>query len=53
MKGRVSLKDETKLAYEIVTINTNKKALTIREVLWNTGNDSSKIQWGSSATINL
>ena len=53
MKGRVSLKDETKLAYEIVTININKKALTIREVLWNTGNDSSKIQWGSSATINL
>ncbi|MEN9696853.1 MAG: hypothetical protein RLZ56_274 [Bacteroidota bacterium] len=53
MKGRISLKDETKLAYEIVTISTNKKALTIREVLWNTGNDSSKIQWGSSATINL
>ncbi len=53
MKGRISLKDETKLAYEIVTIDTNKKVLTVREVLWNSGSDVSNIQWGSSITVHL
>lgn len=53
MKGRSSAKDETKLAYEIVTINVIKKTLTVREVLWNATSTSGGIQWGKTITINL
>ena len=51
MKGRVSAKDETKLAFELVTINTYKKTLSVREVLWN--DLKSNIKWGDSKTIIL
>lgn len=53
MKGRVSLKDETKLAFEIISVNTNKKALTVREVLWNSNADSTNdnLKWGNSITV--
>jgi len=53
MKGRASAKDETKLAYEIVTINTNTKKLTVREVLWNQPSKTGSFTWGQIATIPL
>jgi len=53
MKGRASAKDETKLAYEIVTINTNTKKLTVREVLWNQPSKTAPFTWGQTATIPL
>jgi Calcineurin-like phosphoesterase len=53
MKGRFSAKDETKLAYEIVTINTNTKKLTVREVLWNQPSKTAPFTWGQTATISL
>jgi hypothetical protein len=52
MKGRASAKDETKLAFEIITINTNSKKLTVREVLWN-ANAFGNNHWGSTVTFNL
>ena len=52
MKGRFSLKDETKLAFELVSISTQTQKLTVREILWNS-DDASRIQWGISKTIIL
>jgi hypothetical protein len=53
MKGRVSAKDETKLAFELVTINTKTKKLTVREVLWNNPSLSNYFTWGQATTISL
>jgi len=52
MKGRYSAKDETKLSFLVVSINSNTKKMTVRECLWNshfTGN-ASAIAWGISST---
>ena len=53
MKGRFSAKDETKLAFELVTINTNTKKLTVREVLWNKPSTITTFTWGQTVTISL
>jgi hypothetical protein len=53
MKGRFSTKDETKLAFELVTINTNSGLLTIKEVLWNANLNSTKVNWGAIGSYNL
>ncbi len=53
MKGRSSAKDETKLAFELVTINTNTKKLTVREVLWNKPAMTTTFTWGQDVTISL
>ena len=51
--GFVSDQDETKLAYEIVTINTHTMLLTVREVLWNAQKNDTVINWGKSINISL
>jgi predicted MPP superfamily phosphohydrolase len=54
MKGRASAKDESKLAFELVSINTNTGLLTVREVLWNANANSNKtFQWGISNSMNI
>jgi hypothetical protein len=53
MKGRVSAKDESKLAFEIVTINNNSKKMTVREVLWNNQPYSNTVTWGETKTFPL
>lgn len=53
MKGKSSAKDESKLAYEIVSINTISKVLTVREVLWNTTASAGVLKWGESINIKL
>jgi hypothetical protein len=53
MKGRISLKDEKKLAFEIVSINTNTGSLTVKEVLWNANQNSSEVKWGVIGKFNL
>jgi len=53
MKGRLSAKDESKLAFELITINAKSKRLTAREVLWNNTKKVDLIKWGKSITINL
>jgi len=52
MKGRISLKDENSLAFELITIN-NRKELIVKEVLWNKNYDSKQIQWGKTISINF
>lgn len=53
MKGRVSLKDESKLAFELVTINTHSQSFTVREVLWNQPAATIPFSWGQSASFSL
>jgi hypothetical protein len=50
MKGRSSAKDETKLAFELISMNTKNGLLTVREVLWNNG---VSYQWGQMANYKL
>jgi len=53
MKGRLSAKDETKLAFELVSINSNTGLMTVREILWNANQNMNLINWGSMTNINL
>jgi len=55
MKGRVSSKDETKLAFDLVSVNTSTKTITVRECLWNAhpADPAQTISWGMSTTFSL
>ena len=53
MKGRISFKDEKKLAFELVTMNTHSGVLTVREVLWNAQDGVSSFNWGLMANYSL
>jgi len=53
MKGRISVKDEKKLAFELVTMNTQTGLLTVREVLWNAQKVGSSFNWGLMANYSL
>ncbi|MDD6209743.1 MAG: lamin tail domain-containing protein [Bacteroidales bacterium] len=53
MKGNISGSDESKLSFQIVTVNKNNKQMTVRECLWNTTKSAgSPIVFGQSKTIN-
>ena len=55
MKGKYSSKDETKLSYQLITLDAANQSLTVRECLWNT--DPSKpttpVVFGASKTVSL
>ena len=53
MKGKYSSKDETRLSFQVVTIDTRLRKMTVRECLWNTvpGNPATPLKWGESKTI--
>ncbi len=53
MKGRISVKDEKKLAFELVSININTGLLTVKEVLWNANLNTHAFAWGQQANFNL
>jgi hypothetical protein len=55
MKGKYSSKDETKLSFQLVTIDTITLTMTVRECLWNTdpAHPGKNIQWGESKTMRL
>jgi len=53
MKGKISREDETKLSFQLISIDTNKKILTVRECLWNTVRRQGKIFWATTSTIHL
>jgi hypothetical protein len=54
MKGKFSSKDETRLSFELISIDTRTKTMTVRECLWNTvpGNPAILV-WGAHRTIAL
>jgi len=55
MKGKYSAKDETKLSFQLISLDTIDQMLTVRECLWDTepGNPSAKIVFGDSKTVSL
>ncbi|MBZ5559801.1 MAG: metallophosphoesterase [Acidobacteriia bacterium] len=55
MKGHVSEKDETKLSFQVVTIDAASRAMTVRECLWNAdlSSPAAPLSWGASATVTL
>ena len=55
MKGNKSAKDETKLSFQLISIDFRTKMMTVRECLWNAipKNRSAVMQWGMSRTISL
>ena len=54
MKGNVSATDQTKLSYQIISLDSVSKNLTVRECLWNpTSTAGAPIQWGASITFAL
>jgi 3',5'-cyclic AMP phosphodiesterase CpdA len=53
MKGEESGDDETKLSFQIVSIDKATQKMTVREVLWNTTNDeTAPIVFGANETVN-
>ena len=55
MKGRLSSKDESKLSFQLITIDPADLTLTVRECLWNTDPakpDTTPV-WGESRTVHL
>ncbi len=55
MKGKYSAKDETKLSFQLISLDTEKQTLTARECLWNTqpGKPSAPVVFGASKTVSL
>jgi hypothetical protein len=55
MKGAVSSKDETKLSFQIATIDTVSQKMTVRECLWNAdpGRTGPTVIWGNTLTVTL
>ncbi len=55
MKGKYSSKDQTRLSFQLLSIDPATRTLTVRECLWNTdpahpGKDPA---WGESFTLQL
>jgi hypothetical protein len=54
MKGKLSSKDETRLSFQFIAIDSRNKTMTVRECLWNTSPDHpSRLCWGQKRTISL
>ena len=55
MKGKYSGKDETLLSFQLISLDPQTQALTVRECLWNTNplNSKQKIVFGKMKTILL
>ncbi len=55
MKGKFSGKDETKLSFQLATIDPAAGTLTVRECLWNTrpADATAALAFGASTTVSL
>lgn len=54
MKGKFSSKDETLLSFQLITIDTHKMKMTVRECRWNSNpGDASVLKWGKTKTMRL
>lgn len=54
VKGKFSSKDETRLSFQLITIDTRTRTMTVRECLWNSTPDQPSIlKWGQHITISL
>jgi hypothetical protein len=55
MKGAISAKDETKLSFQVVTLDPGSRTITVRECLWNADprHPGAPVTWGGSTTVAL
>jgi hypothetical protein len=55
MKGKFSAKDETKLSFNVISIDPENRKMTVRECLWNTHptQTAQQIAWGIEKTISF
>ncbi len=55
MKGKYSVKDETLLSFQLITVDPQSKLMTVRECLWNTEplNNKQVLKFGKSETVSL
>jgi len=54
MKGVVSSVDETKLSYQLISLDSISKNMTVRECMWNpTATAGAPVQWGAGITFAL
>jgi hypothetical protein len=55
MKGTVSANDETKLTFDLVTIDLKYRLMSVRECLWNANpaKPDCAIAWGNTVTVAL
>jgi len=55
MKGNVSKADETKLSFQLISIDSIAKTMSVRECLWDpdSTNASAPMAWGQTSTISL
>jgi hypothetical protein len=53
MKGAVSGRDETKLSFQVATLDMTARTMTVRECLWNAdpAHPTSPLVWGASTTV--
>lgn len=55
MKGEISRHDETKLSFQVATLDPVSRTMTVRECLWNTrpADPAEPLVWGGSTTVAL
>ena len=55
MKGAVSATDETKLSFQVATIDMTSRTMTVRECLWDAApvHPAVPVAWGASTTVAL
>jgi hypothetical protein len=55
MKGKYSSKDETRLSFLLISLDTRTRKITVRECLWNSDptHPDLPIRWGDSKTLGL
>jgi Calcineurin-like phosphoesterase len=55
MKGNQSRLEETRLSFQLATIDVDSRTMTVRECLWNPDpqHPSSAVAWGGSTTVSL
>jgi hypothetical protein len=55
MKGKYSAKDETKLSFQLISLDPVSQTLTVRECLWNTkpNDPNQKVVFGESKTVSI
>ena len=53
MKGKLSAKDESKVSFNVVSIDKDTKKMTVRECLWNAHPNEplQNLEWGEKRTI--
>ena len=52
MKGRQSAQDETRLSFQLASVDLASRRMTVRECLWNTGAQQ-PVRFGASTTVSL